>query len=192
MPKSNFKKEVFNLGIEFGPIITFIVLAEFIDFITATIVFVFLTGLTLIIAFYARRKFALFPFIVAISIIAFGVMTIVNRDPSFIILKDTLYNGFAAIAVVVSLYLKKPLLKLLFEDTFSMNDTGWRVLTKRWGFMFAILAISNEIVRHELTADEWVVYKAFVTITTAAFGFYQLTLAKKYRLPEASPWGMRI
>jgi hypothetical protein len=43
-----------------------------------------------------------------------------------------------------------------------------------------------------ITPEQWAVYKVITVFITAIFGFYQFTLSKKYRLPDASPWGMRM
>ena len=185
-------KAIKNLAIEFGPIVVFVILAEFVDFITSTAVFVVLTSIALIASFYERKSFAIFPFVVAVSVVFFGLLTVVTKDPFFFIIKDTLYNGLLAIMVAISLYFNKPLLKLFFKDVFDITDVGWTILTKRWGLMFALIAISNEITRVNMTPQAWVLYKIFVTIVTAIFGFYQFTLSKKYRSPNSSAWGMRV
>ncbi|MBC7982019.1 hypothetical protein H7X65_03000, partial [Candidatus Parcubacteria bacterium] len=51
---------------------------------------------------------------------------------------------------------------------------------------------SNEIVRMNVPAEQWVYYKGLATLATITFSLYQFRLSKKERLPESSPWGMRI
>ncbi len=65
-------------------------------------------------------------------------------------------------------------------------------MSLRWASMFALLAITNEVARVHLSPEGWVVYKGIATAATIAFALYQFRLAKKERLPEASPWGMAI
>ncbi len=184
-------KVLLNLAIEFGPILTFIILAELIDFVEATQVFVILTIVALIAAFIERKKIAIFPAIVSFIVVLAGLATVFFNNPDFLILETSLYNATCALAAVISLYIKKPILKLLFEDTFAITDLGWMLLTRRWAYMFTLLAISNELVRLNFTPEEWVRYKFIATIFTAIFGFYQLTLTKKYRLDAATKWGMK-
>jgi intracellular septation protein len=172
-------KMLFNLGIEFGPILTFIVLSEFVDFITATLVFVCLTLFVLILVFIDRRKLAPFPTVISLVVILAGLTTFKFKNPEFFIFETTFYNAACAVAVVVSLHLKKPLFKVLFEDTFTMTDKGWTILTKRWGYMFVFLAISNEIVRYNFSPDQWVRYKFLVTILSTTFGTYQFLSLRK-------------
>jgi intracellular septation protein len=186
-----YKKAILNLSIEFGPILVFVVLAEMTNFIFATLMFVLLTVASLIAAFYERRSFAWFPFVVAVSVIGFGLLTIITKNPFFFIFKDTIYNALFGAIALASVVIKKPVLKILFQDMFDMTQEGWLILTTRWGTMFLILAASNEVVRRLLSENQWVIYKIGSTFATAIFGFYQFTLSKKYRGPKATEWGMK-
>ena len=58
--------------------------------------------------------------------------------------------------------------------------------------MFTILAVTNEIARFYLSEYGWVNYKFIATLITIVFSLYQFKLSKKERLPESTPWGMRI
>jgi intracellular septation protein len=186
-----FKKALLNLAIELGPIIGFLILVESIDFIVATGWFVVFTALSIALAYYKRRKLAFFPLIVAISVIIFGVLTLYFRDPFFFIFKDTVYNLTFGIAIFAFLTKDIIILKVFFQEVFAMSDTGWVILSKRWGILFLLLAFANEGIRGFLTPEQWALYKLLATSVTTIFGVYQFTLTKKYRLPEASSWGLR-
>ncbi len=186
------KKLFLNLSIEFGPIIVFLITSELLSFMTAVLIFVVLTSLSLIIAFLERRELAWFPLIVGVSVIGFGLLTIILNNPFFIIIKDTLYNGIFAAVLFIGLAFQKSLLQPLFRGLFAMSDAGWRTLTYRWAILFTLLTIANEVARINLTAEDWVVYKGIATLVTIIFSLYQFRLSKKERLPESSPWGMRI
>lgn len=187
-----FKKMLLGLSIEFGPILVFFLTVERINFITATTIFVGLTIIALIAGFIERRKIAWFPLIVGISVLVFGIATIIFKDPFFIIFKDTIYNGIFAIILFWGLKHKKGLLKPLFGSLFAMTDAGWRTLSLRWACLFTVLAVSNEVVRVHLTSEAWVSYKLIATLITILFSIYQFKLARQERLPEANSWGMRI
>jgi len=185
-------KLILNLSIEFGPIIAFLVTSEIYSFVTATTIFVILTIISLIVGFVERRELAWFPLIVGLSVVISGTLTIIFNDPFYLILKDTVYNGAFAVILIIGLYCKKSLLKPLFRGLFSMTDLGWTILTKRWAIVFIILTITNEISRIYLMPEDWIIYKSIATVGTIIFSLYQFTLSKKERLPESSPWGMRI
>jgi intracellular septation protein len=186
------KKALINLFIEFGAIVTFLVSAQFFDFITSTKIFVAVTLFTLILSYIVRKKVAFFPLFVSVVIIVTGLLTVFFTDPDFIIVETTIYNAICAVFAIVSLYKNKPVLKLLFKDSFDISEEGWCLLTKRWAYMFVFLAVSNEMVRIFLSVEVWVMYKVWVTIITAVFGFYQLKLTRKYRNKSATSWGIKI
>ncbi len=185
-------KLLVNLGIEFGPIVAFLVASELTSFLYATTIFVALTILALIVGFIERRELAWFPLIVSLTVIGFGLLTIIFKDPFFIIIKDTLYNGTFAIVLFIGLWKDKALLKPLFRGLFSMTDKGWRILTFRWAIMFVVLTITNEIARVSFDPMIWVDYKALATVATIIFMMYQFRLSKKERLPDSNAWGMRV
>ena len=189
---SMFKKLLLNLSIEFGPIIVFLITSEIFSFITAVSIFVGLTALSLLVGFYERKEIAWFPLIVGVSVISSGLLTVIFKNPFFIIIKDTLYNGIFALVLFIGLACNKSLLYPLFRGLFAMSSRGWRVLTFRWAILFTILTITNEIARIYLTPENWVVYKAGATLITIIFSLYQFKLSKKERLPESTSWGMRI
>lgn len=183
---------LFSVLIEFGPIIAFLIASETTSFICATAIFVGLTALALVVGIFERKAIAWFPLIVAVSVISFGVLTIVFHDPFFIMIKDTLYNGGFAVILFAGLLFGRPLLKPLFSSLFAMTDKGWKTLTWRWTIVFAILAVANEVARAALTPEAWAMYKGVATAATIVFSLTQFPLARKERLPEASAWGMRI
>lgn len=191
--KSDFWKVSISWGIEFGPIVAFFLTSDTLGFMPATIIFVSLTSAALVIAYMKEKRVALFPLVAGLSVIGFGALTIFLHDPFFLIIKDTVYNGGFAIALAIGLYVyKEPILKDLFSALFCMTDRGWTILSQRWMGMFIILTIGNEIARHMFPPHVWVIYKMWATLITIIFGFYQLTLSRRERLPHSNKWGMNI
>ena len=186
------KKALLSLSIEFGPIIVFSILSEKINFILATAIFIVLTIIAFIAGLIERKRVAWFPLIVAVLVVGFGLLTVVLKNPFFIIIKDTLYNGAFALILFVGLMFNKGLLKPLFDSLFAMTDEGWRILSFRWAIMFVLLTVGNEIARANLNPTDWVNYKILATLATAAFSLYQFKLSKKCRLPDSTEWGMVI
>ncbi len=191
-----YKNIIISWSIEFGPIIGFFIALNFLGdtdkgFITSTTIFSVLTLIALVTSYLYEQRIAWFPLIAGLSVITFGVLTVIFKAPVIFILKDTLYNGIFGIFLLIGSMMGKGLLKKLFVALFDMSDRGWYILSLRWGIFFLILAIGNEITWHIFGRDAWVMYKFWSTIATAIFGFYQITLSKKYRNPSSSPWGMR-
>ncbi len=191
-----YKNIIISWSIEFGPIVVFFLALHFIGdtdhgFIISTGLFTVLTAVALLSSYVYEKRIALFPLIAGISVIFFGVLTLVFKNPVFFILKDTLYNGFFAVFLLGGALFKKGLLKPLFVALFDITEKGWFVLSVRWGVFFLVLALSNEFFWHVYGRDTWVEYKFWSTIATLFFGLYQITLSRRYRNETASPWGMR-
>ena len=154
-------------------------------------IFVILTAISLIVGLYEQRRIAWFPLIAGGSVIIFGTLTIVFDNPFFLIAKDTLYNGCFAVALFIGLARGKGLMKPLFHKLIAMTDNGWRILSWRWAIFFTILAVTNEFARINFPTAGWVQFKELATIATIIFSLYQFKLARKERLPDATPWGLR-
>lgn len=187
-----FKKFLFGVGVEFGPIIVFLIVSAFLNFNNSVLIFVITTLIALFANYLQNKKLAWFPIIVAMTIVVFGLLSYFLDNPFFIIFKDTLYNLIFGIILFAGLYYKKNFLKPLFDMLFSMSDRGWNILAFRWACVFITLAISNEIARMILTSDQWIMYKGISTLVTTTFSLYQFTLARTHRLPSSSPWGINI
>jgi intracellular septation protein len=191
-----YKNIAISWSIEFGPIVIFFISLSFLGnsdkgFIISTSLFSVLTALALVASFLYERRIAWFPLIAGVSVVAFGILTYLFQEPKLFIIKDTIYNGLFGMFLLIGIFLKKAFLKNLFVALFDMKDRGWYILTLRWGIFLVLLAIGNELVWRGLDRDAWVSYKFWSTIATVVFGFYQITLSKKYRNDTASPWGMR-
>mgnify|MGYP003544364481 CR=1 FL=1 len=192
-----YKTIFISWSIEFGPIAVFFIALSFLGdtnsgFIQATGIFTALTACALIASYLYEKRIAWFPLVAGVSVIAFGILTLITQNPIFFIVKDTIYNGVFGLFLLCGAVFNKGFLKPLFIALFDMSDRGWFVLSIRWGIFFVLLAVFNEITWREFGRDAWVMYKFWSTIATVVFGFYQITLSKKHRNDGASPWGMRI
>ena len=185
-------KLLLNLGIEFGPILAFLIASKVTDFIPAASIFVILSIVAMIAGYIERKEITWFPLIVGLSVILSGTLTVLFKDPFFLIIKDTIYNGVFSLVLFMGLYFNRSLLEPLFKGLFSMTENGWRILTMRWAIVFALLTVTNEFARMQLSPVDWVKYKGLATLVTIVFSLYQFKLSKKERLPGSNPWGMRI
>lgn len=184
-------------SIEFGPIIIFFIALSVLgsddrSFLISTGLFTFFTAVALTASRILEKRIAIFPLIAGLSVIIFGVSTLVFEEPTLFMIKDTVYNGAFAIFLLVGALMGKGMLKPLFITLFDMKDEGWYILSVRWGILFLLLAVFNEIIWRLYSNDVWVSYKFWSTIITATFGLYQLTLSRKYRNEGSSYFGMRM
>jgi len=186
-------KLLLNLFIEFGPIISFLIASELLPFVTATIIFLIVTTISLTASLIERGRITYFPLVAGSTVIGAGLLTVFLDNPFFLIVKDTIYNGiFALVLFIGIIFYKKGWLEILFRDLFSLTERGWYILSLRWALLFLLLAVTNELARYFFTPQIWVVYKGVATVATIAFSLYQFRLSKKERAPDASPWGLKI
>ncbi len=176
---------------DFAPIVTFVVVTELSGFMMALLWLVGVALLSLIVEWAISKRLPKFGLVATVTILLFGVMSIVTNNEFYIIIKDTLYALSFAIALLLGLLFKRSYLEVLFGDYFAITQRGWFILTARWIVFFLFLAFTNEIARAVLEPSVWIYYKFVAVVMTWIFGFYQLTLTKRERLAQANAWGLR-
>jgi intracellular septation protein len=191
-----YKLTIIAWSIEFGPIVLFFVALSFLGsedrgFLLATAIFTCATAVALLASYILEKRVAWFPLMAGVSVLFFGMITLLFKNPELFMIKDTFYNGFFAVFLLVGALFGRAMLKPLFISLFDIQEKGWFILSVRWGIFFLLLTILNEVAWRMYSNEVWVSYKFWSTIITAAFGFYQLTLAKKFRNESASPFGLR-
>ena len=170
-----------KFALELGPLALFFIAYGRLGIFAATGILMASVLVTLGVSYAMLRRFPIMPLITAVIVLIFGSLTLVLHDETLIKIKPTaLYILFGA-ALFVGLWLKKPLLKILFDGALHVTDEGWRKLTWRWAFFFLALAVLNEIVWRTQTTDMWVKFKTFGFLPlTLLFALAQAPLIMKY------------
>lgn len=155
--------------------------------LTATGVLMIAVIIALLVSWFLTRHLPIMPVVTAIAVMAFGALTFVFQDKSFIQIKLTVIDCLFGAALLGGLAFGKLLLPVVFDSVMHLDDAGWRKLTIRWGLFFFALAGMNEILRHALSWDNWVKFKAFgVLLLTVIFALSQTPLILKHEIkPEA-------
>ena len=180
-----------SIGIEFGPVVVFFVVAEESNFFTATGALIGATTLALLTALIRERRIPWFSLLSSAFVLIFGIATLTEKNPYWIQLEYTLYNAIFAIALFVGLAFDRALLKPLFGTTFLMSERGWRILSFRWAAFFALTALLNEYFLRFTSAEAWVEFRFAAAIILCVFGFSQFFLSRRERLPHANSWGLK-
>lgn len=181
-----------NLFIEFGPLLLFFVVFEFLSFLAATLVLVVVVAITFGLSIWLEKRIAIFPLFASGSILLFGGATLFLKNPNYIIFKDTLFYGVFCVLISYELIRGRLLLKKLFISIFDITDRGWKIVSLRWAVFMFLLASSNQFALLYLTPEAWVYYKMGTLVALIIFSFWQFILSRKERLPTANPWGMRV
>ena len=192
-----------KLALEAGPLAVFILannkgdqLAEMFPVLAGlggkifigTACFMVAMTISLALTWMFERRIALMPLITFVMVVVFGGLTLYLQDDFFIKVKPTIINTLFGIAILGTLYLfKVPVMKMLFEGPFQLDDDGWKKLSFRWGVFFLFLAVVNEIVWRNFSTDFWVSFKLWGTMPmTMIFMGCQLPLMMRHglELPE--------
>ncbi len=180
------KKALAHFCLEFIPTFGFFIAAQTTTFFNATAVLMGLSVLSFIFGWYAMKKLPTLPIIITVFVLISGSITIFSQDPNALIISNSIYYIGFSLALLVGLMAGVNLLKRIFEETFAITDTGWRLLTIRWAIVLAAVGIGNEIVRIWYTPEIWVTYKLVTTLSMTTFAVSQLILSHHYRIPEES------
>jgi intracellular septation protein len=180
-PRRKALNPILKFTLELGPLALFFIVYSRVGIFAATGILMASVLVTLGVSYAMLKRFPIMPLITAVIVLIFGSLTLVLHDETLIKIKPTaLYILFGA-ALFVGLWLKKPLLKILFDGALHVTDEGWRKLTWRWAFFFLALAVLNEIVWRTQTTDMWVKFKTFGFLPlTLLFALAQAPLMMKY------------
>ncbi len=184
-PRRKALNPIVKFVLELGPLALFFAVYSRLGIFAATGVLMAGVVVTLGVSYAMLRRFPIMPLVTAAVVLIFGSLTLVFHDQTLIKIKPTaLYLLFGA-ALFAGLWLKKPLLKILFDGALHVTEEGWRRLTWRWAFFFVALAILNEIVWRTQTTDLWVKFKTFGFMPiTLLFALAQAPLIMRYETKE--------
>ena len=184
-PQRKALNPTLKFALELGPLALFFAAYSRLGIFAATGVLMASVLVTLVVSYAMLRRIPIMPLVTAVIVLIFGSLTLVLHDETLIKIKPTaLYLLFGA-ALFVGLWLKKPLLKILFDGALHVTEEGWRRLTWRWAFFFLVLAVLNEVVWRTQTTDLWVTFKTFGFLPlTLLFAVAQAPLIMRYEAKE--------
>ncbi|MGI9350529.1 MAG: septation protein A [Rhizobiaceae bacterium] len=142
--------------------------------------------ISLTLTWMLERRIALMPLVTGVMVMVFGGLTLYLQDETFIKVKPTIVNIlFGATILGILFFFKKPVMKILFDGPFRLDDEGWAKLSFRWGCYFLFLALVNEIVWRNFSNDFWVNFKVWGTMPmTMIFMAFQYPVMVKHALPD--------
>ena len=184
-PKRPKQNPALKLALEMGPLVLFFFSnAKFGIFIATGVLMVGVVT-ALAASWLLTRHVPIMPLVTAVAVLVFGALTFIFQDEIFIKMKPTIVNTIFGSVLLIALAMGKPLLPVVLDSMMRLTETGWKILTLRWGLFFFVLAGINEVVWRTQTTDFWVSFKVFGTMPlTVVFALAQLPLMMKHELKD--------
>ena len=168
---------------EILPLLAFFAGYQYFGLIAAAALSVGCGALVLAIAWTRERRMAAFPLFSLAMSAAFTAVAWCGGDGFFIKIQPTIFNGLFSLVLLGGLMTGRAMMRLFFEEQFSLTADTWRRLSFRWGCFFLLLAAANEIVWRGFSEADWVFYKTFIAAPASAlFMLAQLPLTLRGRV----------
>ena len=181
-PKQN---PALKLALEMGPLAIFFVVNSKYGIFPGTAALMISVVAALIVSWIVTRHIPIMPLVTAVAVVFFGTLTFLFHDEMFIKLKPTIVNALFGSALLIGLAMGKPLLPIVLDSVMRLTETGWRILTFRWGLFFFFLAALNEVVWRTQSNDCWVNFKVFGTMPiTLIFAIAQAPLILRHEIKD--------
>jgi intracellular septation protein len=129
-------------------------------FLWATGILMAATLVSLIVTYFLTGKISKMLLVTAAIVGVFGALTLYFKDPFFLQIKVTIINALFSLILFGGMFFNKHFIKTIMGQAMELPEIAWRILTLRWGFFFAGMAVLNELVRR-FTPEYWVSFKAF-------------------------------
>lgn len=154
-----------NFLCDYFPLAVFFIFYKWVaspnPLVTATIALMIATLVTLVIAYILTKKIAKVALFSGLVLTVFGLATVILHNEVFIKMKPTVVNLIFAAILFYCYFAKKPWLSNLLGSKIQMSQKAWLILSLRWGGLFLILAILNEVIWRNFPTDFWVQFKVF-------------------------------
>lgn len=178
---------LFKLATELGPLIVFFGANAKFGLFVATGAFMVAIVAAIIASYVVTKHVPLMAIVTAVIVLVFGGLTLFFHDELFIKIKPTIIYALFAVTLGIGLLMGRSFIAIMFDQMFNLTSEGWRLLTIRWMWFFAGMAVLNEIVWRTQSTDFWVSFKAFGVIRiTAIFAMLQTSLIKRYGIEPAT------
>ena len=158
---------------------------EYTGFIVAALVFVPILLVAMGILWMLTGKLSRMQLFTAFMVIFFGGLTAFFNDERFFKMKTSIVYGVMATLLGIGLLRGQSYLKFVMEEFLPMQQEGWMIFTRRLTYIFAGLAIANEIIWRTQSTDTWVKLETFAfPIVLMVLMTAQIMALQKYLLEE--------
>jgi intracellular septation protein len=158
---------------------------DYSGFIIAALVFVPILLVAMGILWALTGKLSRMQIFTAFMVIFFGGLTAWFNDERFFKMKTTIVYGAMAGLLGIGLLRGQSYLQFVMEEFLPMQRAGWMIFTKRLAFIFAVLAIANEIIWRTQSTETWVKLETFAfPVVLFLFLWVQIIGLQKYLIED--------
>jgi len=121
----------------------------------------------------------------AFMVIFFGGLTAYFNDERFFKMKTTIVYGAMAALLGIGLLRGQSYLQFVMEEFLPMQRAGWMIFTRRLAFIFAVLAVANEVLWRTQSTETWVKLETFAfPVVLFVFLWVQIIGLQKYLIED--------
>ena len=162
--------------------------SDYSGFIIAALVFVPILLVAMGMLWALTGKLSRMQVFTAFMVIFFGGLTAYFNDERFFKMKTSIVYGCMAGLLTIGLLRGQSYLQYVMEDFLPMKQEGWMIFTRRLTYIFAGLAVANELIWRTQSTDLWVKLETFA-FPAVLFVFLWLQIAglQKYLIEEPVP-----
>lgn len=189
--------------LELGPTLAFFLLylrikddtftfagTEYTGFIVAALVFVPILLVAMGILWALTGKLSRMQVFTAFMVIFFGGLTAYFNDERFFKMKTSIVYGVMAGLLGIGLLRGQSYLQYVMEEFLPMEREGWMIFTRRLCYIFAALAIANEVIWRTQSTETWVKLETFAfPAVLMVFIWVQIIGLQKYFIEEQDSEG---
>lgn len=158
---------------------------DYSGFIVAALVFVPILLVSMGILWILTGKLSRMQVFTAFMVIFFGGLTAYFNDERFFKMKTTIVYGVMAGLLGIGLLRGQSYLQYVMEEFLPMRQEGWMIFTRRLCYMFAALAVANEVIWRTQSTDLWVKLETFAfPVVLIGFLWVQIFGLQKYFIEE--------
>ncbi|MEJ1298836.1 MAG: septation protein A [Candidatus Sedimenticola sp. (ex Thyasira tokunagai)] len=144
------------------PVILFFVAYKFYDIYTATAVAIAAAFVQVGFNWFRHRKVEKMHLVTLGLLAFFGGLTLLLRDPLFIMWKPTVINWLFGVAFIGSQFIGKRLLvERMMGHAVKLPNVVWKQLNLAWALFFLAMGGLNLYVAFNFAEETWVNFKLF-------------------------------
>lgn len=144
------------------PIILFFLAYQFSDIYVATAVAIAAAFLQVAGLWLLRRKVEKMHLVTLALLVVFGGLTLLLRDPLFIMWKPTVINWLFGVVFIGSQFIgERTLVERMMDQAVTLPNNIWLQLNMAWALFFFSMGGLNLFVAFNYSEEIWVNFKLF-------------------------------